>query len=251
LIEVLPERYRVYREPFLGSGALFFLLRPKHAVLSDSCRELISTFEAVRDHPVGVLRFLAPLKPDKERFYEIRGARSRGPAKRAAEFIYLNKTCWNGLYRVNGAGQFNVPYGAPKSDLIAEPENLRACSGALAQSGIELAVAPFDTALSGVGEGDLVFLDPPYVTTHNNNGFVDYNERLFSWDDQVKASEVAASAADAGAHVVVTNAYHDDVIALYKGFRTRELCRHSTLASDSSARGPVKEAILWRPGALS
>jgi DNA adenine methylase len=91
-------------------------------------------------------------------------------------------------------------------------------------------------------------MDPPYVTRHNNNGFVDYNERLFSWDDQVRAAEAANEAADAGAHVIVTNAYHDEVLDLYDGFQLQALNRHSTLASTATARGPVREAILWKPG---
>jgi len=251
LVDVLPKRFKTYREPFLGSGSLFFLIRPQRAVLTDSCGELISTFLAVRDSPHGLLRYLAPLRPDKQTFYEMRANRSRGPVKRAAEFIYLNKTCWNGLYRVNARGEFNVPYGAPKSDFIVDPTNLRACSTALGGSGVHLDVANFEDAMRDVEKGDLVFLDPPYVTRHNNNGFVDYNERLFSWDDQIKAAECAALAAEAGAHVIVTNAHHDDVLALYKGFTVQQLTRHSTLASTSAARGPVREAILWKPGALS
>jgi len=250
LVEVLPERFRTYREPFLGSASLFFLLQPKRAVLTDSCAELISTFLAVRDSPDTILRYLAPLRPDKQMFYEIRANRSHGAIKRAAEFIYLNKTCWNGLYRVNAAGQFNVPYGAPKSDFIISPANLRACSAALAGSEVHLDVAGFEEAMTDVEEGDLVFLDPPYVTRHNNNGFVDYNERLFSWEDQIRAAECAAQAAGAGAHVIVTNAYHDDVLALYPGFDVTPLQRHSTLAGASIARGPVTEAILWKRGRL-
>lgn len=251
LVEVLPCRFKTYREPFLGSGSLFFLIQPKRAALTDSCTELICTFEAVRDSPETVLRYLAPMRPNKELFYAMRANRSRGSIKRAAEFIYLNKTCWNGLYRVNSNGQFNVPYGAPKSDFIVDPANIRSCSKALSEHGVELAVANFDDALQDVEAGDLVFLDPPYVTGHNNNGFIDYNERLFSWDDQIKAAECAAKAADAGAHVIVTNAHHNDVISLYKGFNVMELTRHSTLASASTARGRVREAILWKPGKLS
>jgi len=251
LVELLPRTFRTYREPFLGGGSLFFLLQPQRAVITDSCAELIQTFEAVRDHPGRILQYIDPMKPDKRAFYAMRDQRSRGHIKRAAEFIYLNKTCWNGLYRVNAEGRFNVPYGAPKSDTIVDESNLRACSAALREPGVELAIAQFDSAMEGVAEGDLVFLDPPYVTRHNNNGFVDYNERLFSWEDQVKAAEVAMEAADAGAHVIVTNAYHDEVLDLYEGFDIQSLRRHSTLASASTARGPVREAILWKPSPLA
>jgi DNA adenine methylase len=166
--------------------------------------------------------------------------------ERAAEFIYLNKTCWNGLYRVNSRGEFNVPYGAPKSDGILDASNLRACSRALQTEGVSLSAADFEEALDGVEERDLVFLDPPYVTHHNDNGFIDYNEKLFSWQDQIRLANLAVHLSNQGAHVIVTNAYHRDVLDLYDGFRKRPIERLSTLASDASKRGQVKEAVIWR-----
>ena len=111
IVPFLPVKYRTYREPFLGSGALFFLLQPERAELSDTCAQLIESFEGVRKNVSQVIRFLKPLKPDRNMFYQIRNNPSSGRIKRAAEFIYLNKTCWNGLYRVNGDGRFNVPFG--------------------------------------------------------------------------------------------------------------------------------------------
>ena len=248
IVEALPANFGVYREPFLGSGALFFLLRPERAALSDACSDLVQAFEAVRDDVGAVLRYLEPLKPDKETFYSVRGNRSRGRIRHAAEFIYLNKTCWNGLYRVNSDGEFNVPYGAPKTEFIADPANLRACSKALRAPGVSLNTSHFTDALADVSPGDLVFLDPPYVTGHNNNGFIDYNEKLFSWADQERAAECAIKAAQAGAHVIVTNAFHQAVLDLYPGFEMRPLVRHSTLASSASARREVTEAVLWHPG---
>jgi DNA adenine methylase len=245
---VIPAEFGVYHEPFLGSGSMFFLLQPKKARLSDSCFELIETFEAVRDGVDHVLRYLRPLKPDRKLFYDIRSNRSAGPFKRAAEFIYLNKTCWNGLYRVNSRGEFNVPYGLPKTDYIVDEANLRACADALRRRSVVLDAQDFEAALDNVVGGDLVFLDPPYVTRHNNNGFIDYNERLFSWADQVRLAELAQELATQGANVIVTNAYHREVIDLYKGFRVMPLYRSSTLAAASSKRGRVREALLWRAG---
>src|SRR6202022_3116138 len=113
-----------------------------------------------------VLRYLAPLRPDRDLFYEIRDNRSQGRFKRAAEFIYLNKTCWHGLYRVNADGDFNVPYGAPRTDNIIDATNLRQCAMALRRRGVRFAAADFEDALTSAKAGDLVFLDPPYVTRH-------------------------------------------------------------------------------------
>ena len=245
IANALPGRYSTYYEPFLGSGSLFFLLEPARAILSDSCSELMGTFEAVREHAAAVLRFLRPLKPDKELFYWLRANRSQGQYKRAAEFIYLNKTCWNGLYRVNSRGEFNVPYGLPRTDYIIDEDNLRACSTALNRQHVELRCCDFEEAVKNAGEDDLVFLDPPYVTGHNNNGFIDYNEQLFSWSDQTRLARVAGELVHRGAHVLVTNAFHQDLIDLYEGFNLMTINRSSTLASISAKRGRVNEALFW------
>jgi DNA adenine methylase len=245
LIEVLPRSFKVYREPFLGSGALFFLLRPKSAVLSDTCPELIDTFVAVRDNNNMILRFLAKLTPEKKLFYFIRNHHSKGRFKRAAEFIYLNKTCWNGLYRVNASGNFNVPFGSKHPKTVADPTNLRVCAQLLNGPEICLEVCDFEHNLKEAGKGDLVYLDPPYVTSHYDNGFIEYNEQLFSWDDQVRLAELARQAQDRGACVVISNANDKRVIRLYKGFKIKHFTRKSTLASDKTKRTSVVEAIIY------
>jgi len=247
LVPLLPPRFRTYREPFLGSGALFFLLCPERAILSDKCGDLIEVYQGLRDGVSRIIRHLKPLKPDRDLFYAIRNRPGRGKLKRVAEFLYLNKTCWNGLYRVNSEGRFNVPYGMPKTDFLADFENLRACSQVLQKAGVKLRSCDFETALADVKAGDLVYLDPPYVTRHNNNGFVDYNETLFSWEDQKRLAIRACQLADAGAYVIVTNADHHEVLELYRGFKRLTLSRSSTLASDSTCRVRVKEAILYSP----
>lgn len=245
IVEALPSSYGVYHEPFLGSGSLFFLLRPHRASLSDSCAELIQTFGAVRDNAQAVLHYLRPLKPNRQVFYAIRSNRSTARFKRAAEFIYLNKTCWNGLYRVNSRGEFNVPYGLPKTDQVVDEANLRACGTALAHQDIRLETGDFEAKLTKVTRGDLVFLDPPYVTRHNNNGFIDYNEQLFSWADQVRLARCAHELTDRGAHVLVANAFHSDVIDLYNDFNLIPINRASTLASNAAKRSRVTEALFW------
>ena len=119
IVNAIPKQYNTYREPFLGGGAVFFLLRPNAAVLSDTNEELINTYLAIRDNANSVFEYIKPLKPNKTTYYQIRNNRSKGKYKQAAEFIYINKTCWNGLYRVNSKGVFNVPYGSPKNNYIA------------------------------------------------------------------------------------------------------------------------------------
>lgn len=244
IIPVLPKAYRTYWEPFAGAASLFFLLRPVSAVLADSCVPLMYTYRAVRDGPRAILRHLDGLTPDKSLYYEIRGRTPENRFQAAADFIYLNKTCWNGLYRVNKRGEFNVPYGRPLSDGIVDDTNLIACSRLLRRDGIRLAHGDFEDTLEGVEAEDLVFLDPPYVTRHNNNGFVDYNEVLFSWEDQRRLAQVARRLVARGASIIVTNAYHQEILDLYEGFSLLPFDRRSTLAAEVSKRTVVKEAIL-------
>ncbi len=180
---------------------------------------------------------------NKETYYAVRGNRSRGPYKRAAEFIYLNKACWNGLYRVNASGEFNVPYGRPKKNQSEDYPNLRECASKLARRAVTIANADFEHVLESATEGDFVFLDPPYVTRHNNNGFIDYNERLFSWADQRRLAATAQRLRNNGVHVLATNAAHKDVLKLYRNFDKYPFDRRSTLAADTRKRGMVREMI--------
>jgi DNA adenine methylase len=243
---ILPTSFGRYFEPFLGSAAMFFHLAPTEAVLSDRSTELISTYEAVRDSTETIVKYLAPLKPNKTIYYRIRNNRSSGKVKRAAEFIYLNKSCWNGLYRVNSRGEFNVPYGDPKSDHIFNRNKLRACASLLSQKGVSLRSGDFEDTVSTCGAGDLVFFDPPYVLKHNNNGFRDWNEVLFSWQDQIRLAALAKKLADSGATVIVSNAYHEEIFKLYPKFEIKEVARKTTLASSSNFRGSTTEAIIYR-----
>lgn len=245
IVPLLPKNYGRYYEPFLGSGALFFYLKPSRATLTDVSAELIGTWVGIRDHCKAIIDYLRPLKPNKKKFYQIRENRSTETDQNAAEFIYLNRTCWNGLYRVNSAGKFNVPYGAPKTDFIFDEENFRACCRLLNRRGITIRCADFEDAAAKARCGDLVFFDPPYVTKHNFNGFRDWNERLFSWSDQVRLATVSKRLVRRGVRVVVSNAEHEDIAALYRGFAQASLRRASTLASDSSKRGPTTEALFY------
>ncbi len=241
----LPSEYERYVEPFLGSASLFFALAPTRAILSDKCEPLIQTYRAVRDGLPHILRYLNPLVPNKRLYYQIRRNQSPGRFKGAAEFIYLNKTCWNGLYRVNSDGQFNVPYGLPRSDGIFVEKSLRRCSELLRRKSVSLNCRDFEKTLDVCRQGDFVFLDPPYVTTHQFNGFAEWNETIFSWKDQVRLAEAANELARSGANVLVTNAMHEDTQKLYKHFSVRSFRRRSTLASDSSRRVRVEEAIFY------
>jgi DNA adenine methylase len=244
IIEHLPRTYGTYFEPFLGAASLYFLLQPSSAVLSDKCIPLMQTYEAVRDNVGTVIRCMNSLSPTKRAYYKVRSEDPRGRFKRAANFIYLNYACWNGLYRVNSLGKFNVPFGRPKTKNLADPLNLQSCARSLGQPGVSLISGDFEDAVSAAIAGDLVYFDPPYVTKHNSNGFRDYNESLFHWFDQVRLASVAADLVKRGVHVLVSNARHADIEALYPDFMPVVITRKSTLASNSSFRGRTEELLL-------
>lgn len=170
IVAHLPTKFARYYEPFLGSGSLFFAIAPNRATLGDTCQDLINTYLAVRDNSQRVMGYLRAWKPDEDFYYQVCNQPSHGRFKRAAEFIYLNKTCWNGLYRVNLEGRFNVPYGRPKTNNLIGSKELAAAATALARHGVSIRKADFEETLDSAGEGDLVYLDPPYVTGHNGNG---------------------------------------------------------------------------------
>lgn len=181
-----PKKYNRYIEPFLGSGAVYFSLQPASAILADANINLISTYRAIKDDPEGVVRELEKHHGNhsSEYYYNIRDAEvPSAPEKMAARFIYLNRTCWNGLYRVNLHGKFNVPIGT-KSKVIMPGDDFKGVSDLL--SSAELKDCDFEDVISMAEKDDFVFVDPPYTVKHNDNGFIKYNENLFRWDDQVR-----------------------------------------------------------------
>ncbi len=247
LVQALPESFNTYFEPFLGGGSLFFLLRPTRAVLADSCSPLIDTYKSVRDGPRAVADWYSTYSVmDEVQYYQVRNEPPPSNRfERAARFLFLNRACWNGLYRVNSKGKFNVPYGKPYSESPLDLDNLVSCSSLLKRPGIAVSAGDFEPTLRLAKEGDLVFLDPPYVTQHNNNGFVDYNQRLFSWADQIRLAKEAERLRLKGVSVIMTNAAHYDILALYPEFNHFQFVRSSTLASNSAKRGRVNEAVIF------
>jgi DNA adenine methylase len=244
IVPHIPESFGRYHEPFLGGGSLFFALRPEHSFLNDVDMALVETFSAIRDDVEGVISHLRRWSYNRSDYYRIRDEyRPRSPAARAARFVYLNKTCWNGLYRVNLNGHFNVPFGRRKTNSFLDVEQLRLASSALARA--HLTHGDFERAvLAQARSGDLVYFDPPYVTTHNNNGFIEYNAKLFTWNDQLRLAGLARSLVARGVAVAITNAAHSPLRRLYPGFRKYLLRRHSTIASGPAFRRPCEELLL-------
>ncbi|MBL1437562.1 MAG: Dam family site-specific DNA-(adenine-N6)-methyltransferase [Rhodobacteraceae bacterium] len=234
---ILPEFDGRYIEPFLGGAAVFFHLAPKQAILSDVNPKLINTYRAIRSDWRLVRKELGRMQylHSKEFYYQERDRVRRKSHTKAAQFLYLNRTCWNGLYRENLSGKFNVPIGT-KSQVLLADDDFKGASSLLESA--ELKVCDFEETLSDARSGDLVFLDPPYTTAHNTNGFIKYNQNIFSWDDQIRLRQCTEAALNRGAKVVLTNANHETIHKLYTDLGTPEvLSRASVISGSARARG--------------
>lgn len=239
----LPEFDGRYIEPFLGGGAVFFHLSPSSAILSDVNPRLINTYRAIQQDWEAVWNELKRLqvKHSKEFYYEERSRNRKTMHTRAAQFLYLNRTCWNGLYRENLTGKFNVPIGT-KTQVVMPDDDFEGTSKVLQNA--TLGNCDFEETLLEARKGDLVFLDPPYTTAHNTNGFVKYNQNIFSWDDQVRLQRCAIAAKRRGAKVVLTNANHQSILELYSDVGEPEIVsRSSVISGKNSARGSTTEVL--------
>jgi DNA adenine methylase len=238
---IQPEPRGRYFEPFLGGGALFFAAQPDRAVLSDLNVELICAYEALRDQVDPLIGELSRYPHDREFFYAMRTKRPRSRVRVAARLIYLNKTAFNGMYRVNAKGEFNVPFGRYRRPTICHEERLRDAAAALRRA--ELRCADFAQATADARAGDIVFFDPPYVTGHHNNGFRKYNAQLFSWHCQERLYDVTVNLVRRGVRVVMTNADHPAIRGLFEGMHVTPVQRNSLINSAAADRGPVREAV--------
>ena len=240
----LPAYSGRYVEPFLGGGAVFFYVQPREAMLSDANRRLMELYAVIRDDAEELeahLRRHARLH-SRDYYYEMRRKRLRRPMTRAAQFLYLNRTCWNGLYRENLRGEFNVPIGT-KQTVVFESDDFAAWSSALAAA--TLASGDFEAVIDEAGEGDFVFVDPPYSVKHNANGFIKYNQSIFAWEDQVRLRDALGRAVARGVSFAMTNADHESIRGLYAGIgEQRQLSRHSVIAARPTDRLASTELLV-------
>lgn len=241
ILPLIPAQFGTYYEPFVGGAALFFAIRPQRAVLGDINADLINCYEQIRSDPEGLIRELRRF-PNSEEFYKIlRNRRCRTALTRAARFIYLTKLSFNGLYRVNLKGAFNVPYGQKLHITPCEPDKIRTASSALGSTRIRC--ADFTVTVKNARVGDLVYLDPPYTVAHSNNGFLKYNARIFKWSDQIRLANLARTLADRGCKVIVSNAGSESIRALYKDFSVSVIQRPSLIAASEEFRKDIVEFI--------
>lgn len=242
----IPQEFNDYYEPFLGSGAMFFALSSKKAMLSDINSNLIDTYSALKNDVEAVIEELKKMPYEKDFYYYIRdNYKPWSLTGKAKKLIYLNRTCWNGLYRENREGKFNVPFGKHTNPTICDENNLREVASLLKK--VDLNAHSFDKAVCNAKRGDFIFIDPPYITGHKNNGFHGYNEKLFKWIDQEKLAEVAAELDAKGCFVLITNAEHSSIKELYQKYNLFDIhteLRFSNIAADITKRKEITELII-------
>jgi DNA adenine methylase len=251
--ELFPKTYRNYYEPFLGGGAVFFNLRPKRSFLSDINLEIINVYRCIRDQVEGIITQLHHhyLHHDESYYYDVRSRVEEtaewfwtgNNVERAARILYLNKTCFNGLYRENSKGHFNVPIGRYKNPSIYDPDLLRACAKQLKTARIE-PVGFEDVLRRARSSNDFVYFDPPYHPLNQTSSFTSYTRYSFNEADQIRLRDTFERLRDRGVHVMLSNSDCEFIRDLYSGFNIHTIYASRNINSQGSKRGKITEVLI-------
>ncbi len=248
LVKRLPPVFNNYFEPFIGGGALLFSLQPKNAHICDLNLELINCYEVIKNQVDELIVELKQHQYEKQYYYQMRNV-DRNPSfeqwsavKKASRMIFLNKSCFNGLYRVNSQGQFNVPFGRYTNPKILDPENLKACSKVLAGTSIKR--SSFLDIESDLAQGDFVYFDPPYVPLSDTSSFTSYNAHGFGVQMQHELFAMCQRLDQKGIMFMLSNSSASFVLDLYREFRIELVPAARTINSKSNLRGKINEVII-------
>jgi DNA adenine methylase len=254
LKQFIPQEISAYYEPFVGAGALLFELQPDYAVINDSNPELINCYRVIRDNPAGLLASCADhqRRNSKEYYYHIRALdrtnhwSALSPVARAARILYLNKTCFNGLFRVNNKGQFNVPYGNYKSPTVADANVIYAVSAYLNTAKVKIYHGDFITPLSGAKPGAFIYFDPPYHPISKTSSFTSYSKDDFGEAEQVRLRDLCNDLHDQGCKILLSNSSADLIKKLYSDRRYTiiEVDAARSINVVGSKRGKIKELLI-------
>ena len=248
LIKNMPKSYNRYFEPFIGGGALFFELQPEQAYISDMNEELINLYSVVRNNVYELIKDLSKHEVSKEYFLEIRNIdrteqyTELSDVERASRFIYLNRTCFNGMYRVNSQGQFNVPFGYYKNPRIIDENNLLNCSELLKKT--EIKCADFSEILTKVKKGDLVYFDPPYVPLNETSSFTSYTKDGFDINMQFKLRDVCDELDNKGVKFMLSNSDTKLVNELYVNYEIKKVFASRQINANADGRGKITEVLV-------
>ena len=245
----MPPSFGRYFEPFVGGGALFWSLvregKADQARLSDANDLLMNLYRILQVQVEDLIELLSAMPHDRVYFEDIRTKQPETQLERAAWYLYLNKSAFNGLMRFNRSGVFNTPFGKYVNPTICDASLLRACSKSLRDLRIEVETAPFESVLEHAGSGDLVYFDPPYLPVSKTSSFVAYTADGFSFDDHVRLRDVARVLKAQGTHVMISNSDHPMIRELYRdGFMVESVMAARFVNSDGAKRGKVGEVII-------
>lgn len=250
IMNVMPADFSRYFEPFIGGGAVFFDAQPKNALISDVNEELINCYKIVRDKPRDLIASLGKHLYESDYFYELRNL-DRDPegyallddVERASRLIYLNRTGFNGIYRVNRKGHFNVPFGRYVNPKIVNEPLLLAASEAL--QGVQIDCVPYEQALQSAKAGDLVYLDPPYLPVSKTASFTSYAKEDFGLEAQQKLAEYCHILNEKNVLFIASNAYLPPIKELYSSYQQKEIKARRAINSRADKRQPVSEILIW------
>ena len=253
IIPLIDESCDNYVEPFIGGGAVLFRLQPKKAIINDYNTELINVYRTVRDDLDGLVALLKEHEKynSSDYYYEVR-ALDRTPdfdkmsnLEKAARIIYLNKTCYNGLYRVNSLGQFNSPYGKYKNPNIVNEVVLRAISKYLNRNEISIRSGDYKDVLNDIEKNSFVYLDPPYMPISSSSSFTGYTEGGFGYDKQVELKEECDKLNSKGVQFLQSNSDCEEIRELYKAYRIKVVKAKRAINSDAKKRGQINEVLIY------
>lgn len=244
LIKRVPAKYNVYFEPFIGGGALYFAIAPDEAVIADINDDLVNAYLVVRDNPDELLEALSKYKNEKDFYYSVRSQDQNklSEVERAARLIYMNRTCFNGLYRVNKSGQFNVPFANYKNPNFIQTDRILAASEVLQNTDVHK--AGFDKVLAEAKAGDFIYLDPPYYPKDVYSDFKRYNKEQFHTNDHERLAELYNELTERGCLVMLSNSDTPFTRELYKKWRVDTVYAKRLINRDASKRGEVTEIIV-------
>ena len=247
--EYLPQKFNNYIEAFVGGGALFFYLLPNKAFLIDNNEELINCYNVIQNKVKDLIISLKKHKNEKEYFYKIRNIdrnpqeyNNKSDVERASRTIFLNKCCFNGLFRVNSRGEFNVPFGKYKNPKFCDKENLLTVNKVL--KNIRIVNGDFQECLKFVKKDDFVYFDPPYQPISETSNFTSYTKENFSKKDQVRLFEVYEELDNRGCRLMLSNSYNDFILELYDNFNIKTVYAKRAINSDATGRGEIKEVLI-------
>ena len=251
ITKYVPETFSTYYEPFLGGGAVLFELQPKKAVVNDINKELMNIYEVIKENVDDLIEELKQHKNKKDYFYKIRELdRDREqyslltPVQRASRIIYLNKTCYNGLFRVNKSGEFNAPFGNYKNPNIVNEPTLRAVSNYFNKAKIRFACQDFEDALKWARKGAFVYLDPPYDPVSETASFTGYDKGGFDREEQIRLKKTCDKLNKKGINFLLSNSATDFIMDLYQDCRIEVIQAKRAINSKADKRGDVDEVLV-------